>query len=440
MQTTTDSSFSNYVDSMLQYIGSCQMRQEQAGMEKEAFWKAVRIGLGLGAAGGIGYGLTSLIQKGRRENWGRKKDFVAPDTRQWETPDHFWLRQAEELKDDPAYKAQPSATTTFRVPAGTTTTALPANAEKVLSGKAYGVDRAVYRAPIEKSAFKVVRQLGKGLAADTVTGLAGTWGAGGLLKAIGKMLGAQTDVVARKGFDNANILRRGAQDIAEGGTKHLKASIDSLNRKAKVNAKRAQQMYDKADSWQMTTRYMKPGNMRDQGLLAGLGQRIAYAGQKLTDMSDAGQNWYRKGLAKDFGDKTLGNLALRKTIGATSVALPIGYGVASEFQEPGTLWAMPGQALGKAYMYSSLPGLLSQGGAAAGKALEGIADTATSEGARMGAHITAAELANAGRMAYLGGVINPARMSREIAARADAKIDERIATQRKMRGLGIAGY
>jgi hypothetical protein len=61
--------------------------------------------------------------------------------------------------------------------------------------------------------------------------------------------------------------------------------------------------------------------------------------------------------------------------------------------------------------------------------MEDTARTATIEGARLGSQITAGELANVGRKAYLAGLIDPDKLSHMVANKANETINTHLAAQ-----------
>jgi hypothetical protein len=282
--------------------------------------------------------------------------------------------------------------------------------------------------------MQVGKTTARGVGADISTGVTGNWGLGGLLKGVGRMLGAESDTVLRQGLNNSNFIRRGSN---VGGKvmntlEDMGTYMKDQNKLLEDAARKGGRIFDDAaEAWTQTRRYLSPAEMKhlNPGLIQRAGQRLAHWGQKLTDMSDAGQAAYRRSLNANFGKRSIGNQILRKGIGFTSVAAPMGYVIGSEMSEPGTWWAAPGKLYGKAFEYGSIPGLLGTAASGIGSMVENTARTATIEGARMGSQITAGELANVGRKAYLAGLIDPDRLSYMVADRANRTIDAQLAAQ-----------
>lgn len=345
----------------------------------------------------------------------------------------------------------PMQRTFFRVPSGVTK--VPSDWRLESEGTAYGMPIRHYSAPapaqaplMQKGAsfnkdaawlgklLQIGKTTARGVGADVATGVTGNWGLGGLLKGVGRMLGAESDTVLRQGLNNTNFIRRGSKvggkvmDTLEDMGNFMKGQ----NKTLEEAAGKAGKIFDEtAEAWNQTRRYLDPSEMKhlNPGLLQRAGQRLAHWGQKLTDMSDAGQAAYRRSLNANFGARSIGNQVLRKGIGFTSIAAPMGYVIGSEMSEPGTWWAAPGKLYGKAFEYGSIPGLLGTAAGGIGSMVEDTARTATIEGARMGSQITAGELANVGRKAYLAGLIDPDKLSYMVADRANRTIDAQLAAQ-----------
>jgi hypothetical protein len=341
--------------------------------------------------------------------------------------------------------------TFFRAPSNLTK--VPSDWRLESEGTAYGMPIRRYSAPAPASAslmqkgasfdknaglldtlLRMGKTTARGVGADISTGVTGNWGLGGLLKGVGRMLGAESDTVLRQGLNNSNFVRRGSNV----GGKVMNTLEDmgdfmkSQNKTLEEAAGKAGKIFDEtAEAWNQTRRYLDPSEMKhlNPGLLQRAGQRLAHWGQKLTDMSDAGQAAYRRSLNANFGARSIGNQVLRKGIGFTSVAAPMGYVIGSEMSEPGTWWAAPGKLYGKAFEYGSIPGLIGTAAGGIGSMVEDTARTATIEGARMGSQITAGELANVGRKAYLAGLIDPDKLSYMVADRANRTIDAQLAAQ-----------
>ena len=456
--------FTKYAFARLRDIENSQQRAQFATMEKEAKWGRIAK-WALGTAGLAGVGLGTYGAYKHIKDHRKKHDFEFPDTSSWDKPEDFWntptpgggkeipagaskaLTLGGEIPDF-SPPSQDSSRRHFRVPSGVNK--VPSDWQLEMQGEAHGVPMRRYSAPgaptsaavpMQKRAGigSVAKAIGKGALADTVTGLFGTWGAGGLLKGLGRMLGAESKTALRQGTNNATLKHIGETvgDTVLDSTKTMGAYRKQQNKNMVAAAKEAaKQALDKktvakafdaaGNEWNSTTRYMSPAEARELGKnqLSNVGQYLAYWGQKLTDLSDAGQHAYRKQLYEAAGNKTLGHAVARKAIGASSVALPVGYAVASEFQNPGTWWAVPGQYLSKAWDYMSLPGLASQAGSRVGKVLQDTTQKAMLDGMEAGVGITAGELANQGRLAYLGGLISPDKLSKEVHEQAKVKMQE----------------
>jgi hypothetical protein len=456
--------FAKYAFARLRDIENSQQRAQIATMEKEAKWgRFAKWALGTAGLAGVGlgtYGAYKHIKDHRK-----KHDFEFPDTSSWDKPEDFWnkpttgaskeipagaskaLTLGGELPDfSPA--SQESNHRYFRVPSGMNK--VPSDWQLEMQGEAYGVPMRRYSAPSAPTSAAVPMQkragvgtvakaIGKGALSDVTTSLFGNWGAGGILKGLGRVLGAESKTAIRQGTNNATLKHIGESigDTVLDGTKtmsdFMKKQNDGMVNAAKdavkqsVDNKTVAKAFDATgNKWNSTRRYMSPAEARELGRhpISNIGQYLAYWGQKLTDLSDAGQHAYRKSLYEAAGNHTLGQAAARKAIGATSLGLPIGYAVASEFQDPGTWWAAPGQYLNKAWDYMSLPGLVSQAGQQIGRTLQDTTQQAMLDGMEAGVGITAGELANQGRMAYLGGLISPDKLSKEVLSQAKVKMQE----------------
>lgn len=305
----------------------------------------------------------------------------------------------------------------------------PASASLMQKGASFDKNAGIF-----DTLLRIGKTTARGVGADATSGLVGNWGLGGLLKGVGRMLGAESDTVLRQGLNNSNFIRRGA--TANGKVMNTLEDMGNFmkdqNKTLEEAASKAGRIFDDtAEAWNQTRRYLSPEEMShlNPGMLQRAGQRLAHWGQKLSDMADAGQSAYRKSLNANFGARTIGNQVLRKGIGFTSIAAPMGYMIGSEMTEPGTWWAAPGKLYGKAFEYGSLPGLLGTAAGGIGSMVEDTARTATIEGARMGSQITAGELANVGRKAYLAGLIDPDKLSYMVADRANRTIDAQLAAQ-----------
>lgn len=429
--------FAKYAFARVRDIENSQQRAQLATMEKEAAIGSLAKWL-LGAAG---VGTVGYVGKKAYDQYQRsKKQFRPEDTSSWEKPNDFW-NEAPTGTDTPGPAGALNVvdhSKMFRVPEGMS---MPAGASPVLEGNAYGTHRTLAKmASFDKNAgwwdtlFRMGKTTAKGVGADTVSGVTGNWGLGGLMKGVGRMLGAESDTVIRQGLDNAKILGRGAK--VNGKTlKTLEDMGDYMktqNKAMEEAARKAGRIYDDAaESWNQARRYLHPDEMKhlNQGFFGRLGQRFAHWGQKLTDMSDAAQAGYRKSLNANFGARSLGNQILRKGIGFTSIAAPMGYMLASETVGGDKAWAKPGQWYGKAFEYGSIPGLLGTAAGGVGSMMEDTARTATIEGARLGSQITAGELANVGRKAYLAGLIDPDKLSHMVADKANETINTHLAAQ-----------
>lgn len=436
--------FAKYAFARLRDIENSQQRAQLATMEKEAKWgRAAKWLLGLAGAGTAGYVGTKAYQQ-----YDKNKDrFRMEDTTSWEKPTDFWNNPPSSPAATPVGLLQQR--TSFRVPAGVTR--VPSDWRLESEGTAYGVPMRRYSAPASASLMqkgasfdknagifdtllRVGKTTAKGVGADAASGLVGNWGLGGLLKGVGRMLGAESDTVLRQGLNNSNFIRRGStvngkvMNTLEDMGNFMKGQNKTLEEAA---GKAGRIFDDTAEAWNQTRRYLSPDEMKhlNPGMLQRAGQRLAHWGQKLSDMADAGQSAYRKSLNANFGARSIGNQVLRKGIGFTSIAAPMGYMIGSEMTEPGTWWAAPGKLYNKAFEYGSLPGLLGTAAGGVGSMVEDTARTATIEGARMGSQITAGELANVGRKAYLAGLIDPDRLSYMVADRANRTIDAQLAAQ-----------
>lgn len=441
--------FTKYAFARLRDIENSQQRAKLATMEKEAKWgRIAKWALGLAGAGTAGYVGTKAYQQ-----YDKNKDrFHMEDTTNWEKPTDFWNNPPSSAPTPAVSPAvSPQKRVSFRVPAGVTR--VPSDWRLETEGTAYGMPIRRYSAPAPASAslmqkgasaeknagildtmLRVGKTTARGIGADISTGVTGNWGLGGLLKGVGRMLGAESDTVLRQGLNNSNFIRRGSN---VGGKvmntlEDMGTYMKDQNKLLEEAAKKGGRIFDDAaEAWTQTRRYLSPDEMNhlNPGFFQRAGQRLAHWGQKLTDMSDAGQAAYRKSLNANFGARTFGNQALRKGIGFTSIAAPMGYVIGSEMSEPGTWWAAPGKLYGKAFEYGSIPGLLGTAAGGIGSMVEDTARTATIEGARMGSQITAGELANVGRKAYLAGLIDPDRLSYMVADRANRTIDAQLAAQ-----------
>lgn len=448
--------FAKYAFARLRDIENSQQRAQLATMEKEAsLGRIAKWALGLAGAGTAGY-VGSNAYKQYKKN---KKRFRMEDTTNWDKPEEFWNTPPVPASDpSPAPAAAPAdlpqQRVSFRAPAGVTR--VPSDWRLESEGTAYGVPMRRYSAPAPAPASASLMQKGasfdkdaawlgklwqagkttaRGIGADVSTGVTGNWGFGGLLKGIGRMLGAESETVLRQGLNNADVIRRGA--TVNGKTldtlKDMGEFMKGQNKNLEEAAKGAGKIFDEtAEAWNQTRRYLSPEEMShlNPGMMQRVGQRLAHWGQKITDLSDAGQSAYRRSLNKNFGERTLGNQIWRKGIGFTSVATPMGYVVASEMAKPDEWWAAPGRWLGTAFEYGSLPGLAGTTAGKVGSAIENTTRTATIEGARMGSQITAGELANVGRRAYLAGLINPDKLSYMVADRANHMIDKQFGRAR----------
>lgn len=438
--------FAKYAFARLRDIENSQQRAQLATMEKEAKWgRVAKWLLGAAGAGTAGYVGTKAYQQ-----YNKNKDrFRMEDTTNWEKPTDFWNNPPSSPAPAAAPAGLPQQRTFFRVPAGVTR--VPSDWRLESEGTAYGVPMRRYSAPasaslmqkgasFDKNAgildtlFRVGKTTAKGVGADATSGLVGNWGLGGLMKGVGRMLGAESDTVLRQGLNNSNFIRRGA--TANGKVMNTLEDMGNFmkdqNKTLEEAASKAGRIFDDtAEAWNQTRRYLSPEEMKhlNPGMLQRAGQRLAHWGQKLSDMSDAGQAAYRRSLNANFGARSIGNQVLRKGIGFTSIAAPMGYMIGSEMTEPGTWWAAPGKLYNKAFEYGSLPGLLGTAAGGVGSMVEDTARTATIEGARMGSQITAGELANVGRKAYLAGLIDPDKLSYMVADRANRTIDAQLAAQ-----------
>lgn len=268
----------------------------------------------------------------------------------------------------------------------------------------------------------------KGMAANAATGVGGSWGAAGLMRTAGRLLGAKSYQVAQKGYDTAT--RTALGDKLKGSGKLITADnvsdvLKNENEILENIAAESKKYFNKgSDAWELKDRYYKPGTIESapgSGLFSGIGQRLAYWGDKLDDKVSDVENWYRKDLRKSFSDPNT-NFARGLTRFGT-MAIPTGYLIASELDTNKSPWSAPGRFTSSLFQYGSIPGLISSGVTYGGEKLTNAIQDATVEGARFGAEATAAELANAGRAAHIMGLISPSKLSREISGRANQQID-----------------
>lgn len=453
--------FAKYAFARLRDIENSQQRAQFATMEKEAKWGRIAK-WALGTTGLTGVGLGAYGAYKHIKDHRKKHDFEFPDTSGWDKPEDFWNKSTTgDSKEIPAGASkaltlggelpdfspasQDSNRSYFRAPGNMTK--VPSDWRLEMQGSAYGVPMRRYSAPTSAAvpmqkhagAGDIAKAIGKGAVADLATSLFGNWGLGGVLKGAGRMLGAESKTAIRQGTNNATLKHIGETvgntvlDGAESMGTFMKGQNKSMVDAAKDAVKQsldnntvAKAFDASGNKWNSTRRYMSPSEARALGRhpISNVGQYLAYWGQKLTDLSDAGRHSYRKALYEAAGNHTLSNAFARKAIGASSLGLPIGYAVTSEFQDPGTWWAQPGQYLNKAWDYMSLPGLVSQAGQHIGKAVQDTTQQAMLDGMEAGAGITAGELANQGRMAYLGGLISPDKLSKEVLSQAKAKMQE----------------
>lgn len=272
--------------------------------------------------------------------------------------------------------------------------------------------------------------LRKGLWTDTVSGLFGRFGLGGMTRTMGRMMGGGADDAIQHGL-TGKIYKIG--DVLPDGTKitswdDIGGMIKRLNDPAQEAAAKAGKFWDDATEGFRRISVTRDG--KQTGILSGLGQRLMQGGDKLIRWADRTEDAYRKALTARYGKAGWGHKFARGAIGATSMGVPIGYTVAAEMAPENTWWAYPGKLAGKAFEYITPLGLASKGMAAAGEKLTDTVQNATMEGARFGAEMTAAELANTGRGAYLMGAITPGKLSREVSRQANEKIDNILMMQR----------
>lgn len=205
---------------------------------------------------------------------------------------------------------------------------------------------------------------GRGLLSHTASLLGGNLGTGGLLKAIGGLLGG-----------SHTITRMGANG------KLVKKLIPMDKLQGKLGWKER------------------------------LGQRMSLAGEGLTrwtnklhrkymhsvdDLTGSHKNW--KGRALRFG-----------LIGPAALAAPIAYSSWAENpNNKDSVAAQPAKALKFAWDYSSIPGLVNVGLQKGMEAYGNSMQKATLDGAEIASKLINYELANQPRAAYLAGIYNPA--------------------------------
>ena len=271
--------------------------------------------------------------------------------------------------------------------------------------------------------------LAKGLVADTAT-LFGRFGLGGMMRGTGRMLGGGADDAIQHGL-TGKIFKIG--DILPDGTEiknwdDIGDVLKRLNDPLHDAAKNAGKFFD--DATEGYRRISVTRNGKQTGLLSGIGQRLMKGGDWLIRQVDKADDAYRKSLVSRWGKNTWGHKLARGAMGASSMGIPIAYTMASEMAPENTWWAYPGKAVGKAFEYITPLGLASKGLTAAGEKLGETIQDATMEGARFGADMTAAELANTGRGAYLVGALSPGKLSREVSRQANEKIDQILMMQK----------
>jgi hypothetical protein len=215
---------------------------------------------------------------------------------------------------------------------------------------------------------------GKGFLSHTASLLGGSLGTGGLLKAIGSLLGGSHTVTRMS---------------ASG--KLVKKLIPMNQLKGKLGWKDSigQQLSLWGDD---LTRWTKKLHRRYMG--------------SVDNLTGSHKNW--KGRALRFG-----------LIGPAALAAPVVYsGWAEDPKNSNKALAQPAHALKKLWDYGSLPGLVATGVQKGSELYGKSMQKATMDGAAVASKLINYELANQPRAAYLAGVYNPAYF----ASKTDAAV------------------
>lgn len=228
---------------------------------------------------------------------------------------------------------------------------------------------------------------GKGLLSHTASLLGGNLGTGGLLKAIGSLLGG-SHTITRMGTNGKMVKKLIPMDKLQGKL----------------------------------------------GWRANLGQRISLAGEGLTrwtnklhrnymrsvdDLTGSHKNW--KGRALRFG-----------LVGPAALAAPVAYSSwAEDPKNKDSIAAQPAKALKIAWDYSSIPGLVNVGLQKGMEAYGNSMQKATMDGAEIASKLINYELANQPRAAYMAGLANPAYFANKTDAAVQAYL-------RQLRQMSLA--
>lgn len=230
------------------------------------------------------------------------------------------------------------------------------------------------KSPYMTKSSSFLTAAGRGLLSHTASLLGGSLGTGGLLKAVGHMLGG-SHTVSRM-----------------------------------------------ATNGQMVKKLIPMSKLQGKlGMKEALGQRLSLWGDDLTrwtnklhrkymrsvdDLTGSHKNW--KGRALRFG-----------LIGPAALAAPVMYsGWAEDPKNSNKLLAQPAHALKKLWDYGSIPGLVTTGIQKGTEMYGKSMQKATMDGAAVASKLINYELANQPRAAYLAGVYNPAYF----ASKTDAAV------------------
>ena len=204
---------------------------------------------------------------------------------------------------------------------------------------------------------------GKGALSHTASILGGSWGTGGLLNLIGRILG-----------------------------RHTKSYFDP-----KLN--------------KYVTKLLPMSEVRGKlGILDGVGHRLSAVGNRLTKWTEKLHKNYMKSVDDVTGShKNWKGRALRfGLIGPAAIGGPIVYtSWADSPEQADNLAAAPGKAMNLAFHYGSVPGLIATGLQKGFSTWGDKLQQATVDGAAISSKLINYELANQNRMAYLAGVLNP---------------------------------
>lgn len=225
---------------------------------------------------------------------------------------------------------------------------------------------------------------GRGLLSHTASLLGGSLGTGGLLKAIGGLLGG-SHTITRMGTNGKMVKKLIPMDKLQGKL----------------------------------------------GWRESLGQRMSLAGEGLTrwtnrlhrrymqsvdDLTGSHKNW--KGRALRFG-----------LIGPAALAAPVAYSSwAEDPKNKDSVVAQPAKALKFAWDYSSIPGLVNIGLQKGMESYGNSLQKATMDGAEIASKLINYELANQPRAAYMAGMYNPAYF----ANKTDAAVQSYLRQLRQM--------